>query len=516
MLITAWKSIKLWDTDDTTVPLTIDDEFMNVSCIVFHPEQCLIYFSNSDNNIYSYGIINKEKKKYEFKYGVITAITISSDGLLLAFGTQQGQLVVFNPNKPISNENLSGHLGHKAKITHVMFSPDNRIVYAGDTNGKVSMASFKSPSILYGWTSKHGHVYHMDFDIDGRKMIIAAGGNVYIQKVSESKEKATQPIMIETKVHEACCVSVCASAPKLLVVGTVSGDLLFYDKDKLKLLVSINLGSKICAVSFRHDGKFLIVSIENDGIYQINVSELSQRTLIEKTPDHSVKSLVFSPNSQKNALRDMIKPLLQSKMTIEAPRQIDTIPQTKSSSIDEPITKPKLKDITVSKSKQAIKAPSSVQVSENKPEEAENTKLQIPTPDQILKPKLKDPSPNQISELKTEEIDTPKIITQTEEKIQNHREVPSKAYLSPLQNHETKREDVEKPKAKLEVINNDYSDDEDVASLTKSETTLLKIISRSINEGFETMGQQINAMHLNLVCRIRSLEERIKELEDSK
>ena len=114
----------------------------------------------------------------------IQAVKFSNDGRYLAYGSEDGRLVIWDME---NNEQVQPTLtGFRAPITDIEFSPDDRLILGTSRNSQVRVWDmenlFDLPIVLQdyrGGAGQQGWVNDADFSPDGKYFVTAAGdGNI--------------------------------------------------------------------------------------------------------------------------------------------------------------------------------------------------------------------------------------------------------------------------------------------------------------------------------------------------
>ena len=114
----------------------------------------------------------------------IQAVKFSNDGRYLAYGSEDGRLVIWDMG---NNEQVQPTLtGFRAPITDIEFSPDDRLILGTSRNSQVRVWDmenlFDLPIVLQdyrGGAGQQGWVNDADFSPDGKYFVTAAGdGNI--------------------------------------------------------------------------------------------------------------------------------------------------------------------------------------------------------------------------------------------------------------------------------------------------------------------------------------------------
>ncbi|MEE4115197.1 MAG: hypothetical protein V2I37_03460 [Marinilabiliaceae bacterium] len=157
-----------------------------VQSISFMPEENILFTSGTDGKIIKWNLDDGQQQTiFEDENQVVGKLVTSSDGKMLAAGSDRSDIVVF----PTDQSGLSFTLkGHSDRIRSLAFTPDNRYLYSSAIDGS-----------LFKWdlqTRQHSEIENTDgfvksLDVSPNGKILAAGvstGAVRLFDVSSNEE----------------------------------------------------------------------------------------------------------------------------------------------------------------------------------------------------------------------------------------------------------------------------------------------------------------------------------------
>ncbi|MEQ8906166.1 High-affnity carbon uptake protein Hat/HatR [Ekhidna sp.] len=158
------------------------------------PDAKTLVGGGEDGNVYMWDLtdigagattlINKANANADVRESrAIEAVKFSNSGKYLAYGSEDGRLVIWDMEK---NEQVQPTLtGFRAPITDIEFSPDDRLILGTSRNSQVRVWDmenlFDLPIVLedYKGQGQQGWVNDADFSPDGKYFVTAAGdGNI--------------------------------------------------------------------------------------------------------------------------------------------------------------------------------------------------------------------------------------------------------------------------------------------------------------------------------------------------
>ena len=257
--------------------------------------------------------------------------------------------------------------------------------------------------------------------------------------------------------------------------------------------------------------------------------ESSRRIIGSAKKPSSVRSSAYNPTTtpssstrqrrveQEKAVDDLPKKELNNVEELEKnillhPKtgSVQQIPEDSDDDDNEVITLPKRNVIRSSHEKQA-KETEQPKASVMPKQQPTNKMLEIPKPN--IPPKKEESPVN-----KQEPVKSPEPKKQTP----NIRDTPPRMLnTTPTASTETfsvKKKTTQKPLQKV-IISDSDSDDSSVMSDVPEgpldNKGLLKHLTTFVNDKFDNMSQQMNTIYLDILCRMRNLEERVASIEKS-
>ena len=119
--------------------------------------------------------VSREEKRKP----VVRSVKFSSDGKFLAYGTESGDIILWNLEEDRQEQPTLA--GFRAPVTDIEFSPDNRLILGTSTNRQIRIWDiqnlFDLPIVLrdYKGEDQEGWVYDADFGPNGDYFVTAAG-----------------------------------------------------------------------------------------------------------------------------------------------------------------------------------------------------------------------------------------------------------------------------------------------------------------------------------------------------
>jgi len=221
----------------------------------------------------------------------VSSVTFSSDSKLLASGSGDDTIKLWDVN---SKSKVATLAGHSYDVTSVSFNPNNKILAsAGSWNGNIKLWDILSESEI---TTLKGHSYDVlsvAFSPDGK--ILASGGDdktIRLWDVDSESEIAT------LEGHQDYVNSVSFSPDgKILASGSDDGTIKLWDVDSGSEIGTLKgHNPSVKSVTFSPNGKFL-ASASHETIKLWNVDS---KSLVASLRGHSdyINSVAFSPDGR--------------------------------------------------------------------------------------------------------------------------------------------------------------------------------------------------------------------------
>lgn len=570
MLISADSCVRVWNQQNASLAYTFDVGVSKINDISFTRDgRILLVGSDTDRiqmiDLYKIEnppelIVSKDKSQHPIK---VTAIGCSSDGQKIGVGASSGVINVFNAN---THEKIYSNYVHRKQITSICFHPFKNSVIASDTNGKISFSNLDggTPKMLPLWSSKTGQIYEFDSSPHKPLLAVACRTGIIFYDLEKMKKEATPvPKFTGYPTH----IRFSPSDPNILAFSSNINEVYFFNLSSNSLSGPIVFEDNILSIDFRNDGVYLAISFAKTGITTIDVrdSSIQHKYCTENTnTTYVVKFQPVDINEDPKFKQTIVteapkitKPTIQPSKSNEsrkfqAPNDkkktntFSRVSQPKNQKSQQKITKlndklddldtkldnkddDSLEDIEI---KQAIDANFDFDINEEKdilPKKSPQNQNLLPKPnaddhkDSVQsKPRL--PSPLNKNK------DAPKSPKRNAGSPKEPTSPKQKHTFSQKQQQTNDRSSPLRPppqpslpsNAPHIIQNDDESDDDDIdlSKVPVESREIVKVICNYMKEMNETtkeeLHQHLNTIHLDLLCRIRELEDKINMLMQKK
>ena len=271
-------NIHLWDTV-THQTLNTFTYTSNLTNIAFSLDGLLIASGSDDHTVQLWNPNTLQLiTKLIGHTGSVLSVSFCPDGSMLASAGADRSVKLWNPE---TFQNLGSLGGHTDIVRSIKFSPDGSMLASAGNDHTIR---FWNPQTQAPQTTLLGHtgtIWSLAFSADGSMLASASeDGTVRVWDTQTHQEQATLD-------NESPVYAVDFSPDgKLIATGTHDGVARLWDPETKKVLATLGHKSPVKTVAFADDGKILVTGSQDN---KMRMWEISEETTVDLLAERSEK-----------------------------------------------------------------------------------------------------------------------------------------------------------------------------------------------------------------------------------
>jgi len=231
----------------------------DVNAVAVSSDGKLIASGSDDNQIIVWDATGASLAKRESDQGPVKAVAFSPDGKLVAAGSSYGDVTLWDRE---SGKDRYSSRGHGGRVTRVAFLPGGKLFATTSVDQSVKLWDTASGTEK---ATLKGHKYEVTgLAVTSDKIFTCdGGGNVTAWSVAKGKELATYELGKGSAAH---AVAVTADG-KTLAVGLADGTVILADAASGKELRRGKLADSVNALAFAPNGKLLAAGTQDEKLF---------------------------------------------------------------------------------------------------------------------------------------------------------------------------------------------------------------------------------------------------------
>ncbi|MEX0678902.1 MAG: WD40 repeat domain-containing serine/threonine-protein kinase [Pirellulales bacterium] len=235
---------------------------------------------------------------------ISTSLEIGPDGSNLAFGTDDGRIVLMNATTGAEQASFEIHHG---AVNAVCLSDDGRFLVSGGQDGRLQIVDMAKRSVRRTIESRHREITAVDVAPNGQLLIYGHQNGFLVECGVGSEEPSVELGQLGASIE---CVAFGQDA-KLLAVGTQDGKIHFWDVSSRTALRSLEAHRALVKdvafvpgqsrlVSYGDDGRLRIWDVDSF-VELMSLSGQEYPSSLLRTERGRGRSLAFAPDGQRSA-----------------------------------------------------------------------------------------------------------------------------------------------------------------------------------------------------------------------
>ena len=302
--------IKLWDVKNSKVVARLKGHSDWVESITFSRSGKLLASGSWDNTIKLWDIANPEQSQeiatLTGHSEWVTKVNFSPDEQLLASGSWDDTIKLWNVSNPQDTQDIATLEGHEGDVFDISFSPDGRLLASGSGDKTIKLWDVSNPQDPQDITTLGGHkqgLRSVDFSPDG-KLLASASDDATIKLWDVSNPQ--DPKKITTLEGHKLAVRSISFSPdgKLLASAGDDQTIRLWDVATRREINLNGQRSEIYSLDFSSDGQLLVSGSESGQVILWNNAEILSNftlgNLLRDSCNWLVGYLKNNPNVEKS------------------------------------------------------------------------------------------------------------------------------------------------------------------------------------------------------------------------
>ncbi|KAG8961625.1 hypothetical protein FRC03_005135 [Tulasnella sp. 419] len=273
---------------------TLTAHSRELNAVAYSPDGLLLASGSNDGKVIIWDSrTGAQVHSLEYPSNVVTAVAFSPDGSVIASGSMYGSVRIWNTATGILVHSLNGH---SLLVTSVSFSPSGDVVVSGSSDRTVILWDSRTGSLIRILDSEFGEVMWATFSPHGAQIISWAVNSPIIIWDAQTGTVLSRLPADESR-EETHTVAI---SPDGALLASASGkDVVLWDYRSRKVLKRLkeDRGTVLC-VAFSPDGRFLATGLDTGQITTWNATAGSKVGIFTGHISR-VTSLAVSPDGSR-------------------------------------------------------------------------------------------------------------------------------------------------------------------------------------------------------------------------
>ena len=260
-----------------------------VNSIAFNPDGRLLASGSKDKTVIIWNALTGRREKTLTGHsGEIYSVAFSSDGLILASASEDGTIILWNPETGKILRTIT-HNG----VHSITFSPDGQLLASGSWYGTIRLWNPKTGQQVQEVSAHKERVYSVTFSPDGALLASSSWDSTI--KLSDLKQKEEKEIGLRGGTYARFVTF--SPDGRLLASGLQDGAIKLWNPETGELISDLTVkGSPVVSLAFSSDSQLLVSEAQDHTIKIWNIKTQREITTL-KGHERDVNSVAFSPKN---------------------------------------------------------------------------------------------------------------------------------------------------------------------------------------------------------------------------
>lgn len=293
------RSFSAHSGDVHPVPLSVNGQnFVNFNSVAVSQDGQILATGSGDGAIKIWNPSNGEFIRLLTGHsGHVHAVALTPDGQILASGSGDATIKLWNPQTGKLLRTLSGNLGH---VNTVAISPDGQILASGGMNQQIKLWNLNTGKLLSTLQGHSGDVNSLAINACQQPILASGSADGTIKLWNLNTGQLVRTFNGAGNVFSVALNSCQSPTPPIIASGAADGNIKLWNFETGQLLRTLGGHSHaVTAVAISPDGKTLSSNASNQIIKLWNLEGQPLRTFIGYIPTTAefINSVAFSPDS---------------------------------------------------------------------------------------------------------------------------------------------------------------------------------------------------------------------------
>lgn len=202
----TYREVRLVDAESRALTRRLAAPAGNVTDVAFSLDGKQVFAAGGEPGLFGEVVVSDAAtgqpiRSFKGHKDSLYALALSNDGKLLATGSYDQQIVLWNVE---TGEQLGTLAGHSGAVFDLAFSPDAKLLASASADRTVKLWDVASRARLDTFAQATQELYSVAFRPDGKQVVAGGADNrIRLWEISESAQEGTNPLRISKFAHQA-------------------------------------------------------------------------------------------------------------------------------------------------------------------------------------------------------------------------------------------------------------------------------------------------------------------------